>query len=379
MSSSSSSRQHSFSARLFLADLSIMLAQALTFAPEQFETTEIDFMSKLIIGLEQAEVKTESEEHGGVFDNQAEFIKYVNDLYMSLTKTVTNAKAMAMLVKAQEVLSIALEAKLFIIKKVPHELYNLIVTNLSLRGTVTSSDNFILWQKLWEFVNNDPSSSGKVAEVGGQAKGVTGILPALNWVPNGLFCYIVANVLVIKYPFGGRVQHGKDSYAIVQEKLAEKYSGPDVVASDKERAGMCIAYQAYHSPEKPVSDLDFNQLSAAVSGSTAMSKVSSATLHWVGLFKANVINKLSASGWCDINDYNGNSLWQFRDGNSTTDINTWTYSINLGNDRYYPADSIMLNTGDTAIVTDVPQLKMTGIIQNGLTIPDVLYYKDQVY
>jgi len=375
--SQAAERQRTYSARLFLVDIGLMLAQALTMAPHEFSAPETDFINKLVLGLEEAEQATENYWNEGNFLNLDAMFKYVNDLYATLTKDLPKDKGLQIISKALEVLTVDREGKLAVLRKLPTELYALVMANLSLRDTVTTNDKVAFWYKLWKYISDGIVCSSDPTAIRSQVEGL-GVLPPLAWIPNGTFCYIVASVINRKYSFDGRVKHKSKYYNIDRVKVLQKYSGPNVVVSDTERAGVEEIFFTFRDPEHSMSDYAFRAIQTATAGTEAMTEVTKLTTHCVGMFGARIRNLLPSRAWCDVCNENDGDIMQCREGYDSKEINASTYSIRMGDDRYYPADSISLGKDDTAIITNITQLMLTGIVKDGKRMPDILYNRNQV-
>jgi hypothetical protein len=230
---------------------------------------------------------------------------------------------------------------------------------------------------MWEYVNGDPALGAETeTEVSEEIRISDGghPLPPLGWITNAALCKAVARLMLDYCPYDIRLSHKGQYYNIVTRALAAKYLVQETVPSTDERKGMLFIAYKIRDMGRGVDDHVWDWVNAACAGKGELiSPIGALTDNVVTLHGATLTNNLIARRWCDVNDKNGNSLWQFREGDSTTDINQDTWSISVGSTKYYPTRSITLSSGDSAVMMDADGLKLGKIMLRGKPQNDIWY------
>jgi hypothetical protein len=201
-----------------------------------------------------------------------------------------------------------------------------------------------------------------------------------SWMPHAKFASIVATLLSRYYNFNATFTAGNDQYKIDTAPLIGKYQGGTGTVTLDQRRGLQYVMLALKQPRWVASQTQLDFITKACTGTNALTKVNSLLdCHRISFANAKIENYMPFRAGFDVNNMNGDSVWQFREGDSTNSVYDDIYSVRVGDAWAYPARSLVLNKDDSCKFTNIDSVCMVDIQKDGKRQPDLYFRSNKIY
>jgi hypothetical protein len=202
----------------------------------------------------------------------------------------------------------------------------------------------------------------------------------MTWVTNAAMSSILVRIMDVFYNFQAKFTvNDRDHYCVDLDPIIAKYKNGTGVVSSTARDGIDSILYALKQPTWNMGDAYYLEINEVCTGTTALTKVDDLLKNHISINKCSITNYMPFRAWFDMNNMNGDSVWQFREGDQTKGINDDIYSIQMNKNVVYPTRHILLNGNDSCFVTNIDGVALVNIIKDGERQPDLYFLSGKVY
>lgn len=367
------------------------MQMALSVAPTSFTNDEVVLANRLVEGLKYMSTIINYWFPDYNTAAREKTIQLVNEMTTSILAGTSKEQVMALMVKCYETLNSQARAHVDIATEMPLVLVDLVIAYTSVAQWLPTQEYIDIFTYFWDYITGlgpalqvsfpNRSSGPRNIDQG------TGDLTAhpisdIDWTPRPAYGVAVALMLKKYFNFDGRFSYKGNPYNVDRAKLIKAYeTSAKVILNNNERAGLTSLIYTFKRPDWNAPDDEYANmvLAAKTKDNDVITPLGSATEHVLYLGHAKISNYMPFREWFDVCNRNGDSVWQFQEGNNTTDVSDAIYMIKMSGTPFYPTDTISLGANDSAKVTNINGVVLTGIIKDGAPYPDIQFSSQPVY
>jgi hypothetical protein len=364
-------RQNFLYSMALLDGLCNLAVTAVSVSPNSFQAAELSLLQSFVDGFKYLPNTSDV----GYTDFQSQTINNVNALFIQITKSTPEDTFMALLMKCYETVNKNAQANASVAATMPTILVDIVTVYTSLLQPLPFSEYIQFLADLWTYVVGIPSSDKTIT-----APDSSGPHPISNidWISNSNYGFIVAVILKKYFNFDGRFSHGGAAYNVDRLSLVAAYeAGTTVIANDNQRAGLFLLMSTFKRPDWVPTDGEYANMQVA--GKNFISQLNfSATQHTIQLNGTHISNFMPFRDAFDFCDQKGNKLATWHEGDNFNFQGT-VYQIQMAGTPFYPTQSITLGSADSAKVTNINEVLLTGIVKDNDPQPSIPFTPQPIY